>query len=253
MGVHRWILPFALFTSACAAQMPPVFLSHVLVVVDPVSYKEIVHSNELGKLAAAGEMTVEANLGKWTAFYITCHQTIIEILAAERALDNEPLRVGRSGIGLGFTDKAGGREIEKRLRKEFGGRVSLRVLTHQTRQAAIPWFSEIDVDGGGGGILSTWFYELSPGFLIARYPGAHEGRALDSQQYFAARPTENQLLDDVVGITLALNPGESSLLAAELGAVGWTVNPSKDRTVVNGPGATISLIPPGGRNGIQEI
>jgi len=244
---------FVLSASACAAQMTPVFLSHVLVVVDQASYEGIRHSKELGMLAKVDERTVEPSCGGWTACYIAGRQTTLEILAAGQSMEEEPLRVGRSGIGFGYSGEAGARDIERRLSFAFGNRVTLRTLAKQTLRSSFPWYSEIDVESGADRVLSTWFYELSPGFLIARYPEANGAHVLEHQQYFAAHTLPNQLLDDIVGVTLALNPAETSLLAAGLKAVGWTVCPLTDKTVVNGPGITISLIPSSGRDGIQEV
>jgi|CZKI01.1.fsa_nt_gi hypothetical protein len=232
--------------------MTPVFLSHVYVVIDPASYEAIRHSAEIRALASAKEKTVDPSHGGWTAFYITGRQTAIEILVAGSTSAGDQWRLGQSGIGLGYGDAGGTPYIEKRLRATFGEKVMLEAGKSET-PGVVPWLIEIDVEGDGSDVLSTWFTEIAPGYLVARYPGAGIEHLLSHQQYLAAGFLPDRLLDDVVGLTVALNPSEASILVAELKVAGWMIRQMEEKTVISGPDIAITIIPAGSRAGIREV
>jgi hypothetical protein len=76
---------------------------------------------------------------------------------------------------------------------------------------------------------------------------------LSHQQYLAAGFLPDRLLDDVVGLTVALNPSEASILVAELKVAGWMIRQMEEKTVISGPDIAITIIPAGSRAGIREV
>jgi len=249
VGLRISLVFFSAATSSFATQMTPVFLSQVYVVVDAASYKAIRASDAIQALASAQEERVSASHGGWTGFYIVGRQTAIEILAA--SAEGDPTRPGQSGIGLAYGDAANGPVLEKRLRAALGNRANVARSRMRTSDL-VPWLDEIDVDGGESGTLSTWFIEMSPGFLVAQYPGSRSDHGRSREQYFAAGFHPERLLDDVVGLSVALNPAETSLLVDELSLAGWTMTQDAGKTVMSGPDIAITILPAGTRSGIRE-
>jgi Family of unknown function (DUF5829) len=233
--------------------MAPVFLSQVCVVVDQASYDALRHSDEIRALASAAEETVGASRGKWTAFYIMGRQTVIQILSAGANHGGPRRRLGQSGIGLGYIGAENLAPTEKRLRLVFGGRVKSGGVARKTPYGDVSWFPELDVDGKDSDVLSTWFMEITPGYLLARYPGAHVEDLLSRQQYIATSFRPDRLLDDVVGVTLALDQSEASVLIGELGVAGWTLRKTAGETVMTGPDAAITIVPADLRFGLREV
>jgi hypothetical protein len=243
---------FISLASVCSAQLSPVFLSHVYVVIDRVSYDAIRHSKEIRALASVEEKTLAVGKAEWTAFFITGRQTVIEILAAGPRPSGGEWRLGQSGIGLANVDADGMAHTEKRLRTLFGDKVRVRADTRKTSAGDVPWFPEIVVEGSESDALSTWFTEVHPGYFVARYPAPNNGRSPNRDEWFATAFLADHLLDDVVGLTVALNPAESAVLIDELKVAGWMMHQWDDKTVMSGPDVAITIVPTRSRAGIRQ-
>lgn len=251
LGVRLRIQLFLLYASACcAAPSTPVFLCQVYVVVDRESFDAIRNAPDVRALAGFWEDS-DASDGGWGSFYLMGRQTAIEVLAAGRAPDGEQATLGQSGIGLGYSDPSGTPYFEKRLRSAFGDKVRVvPAIEEGPGQAPIP--AEIDVDRGATDILSTWFMETSPGYLVARLPSSQSERPSGHRHLLAARFLPNSLLDDVVGLTVALSSSEASLLIGELSVAGWTSRRTSGMTMITGPDVRITVVAAGSRAGIRE-
>ena len=143
--------------------------------------------------------------------------------------------------------------MEKRLRLAFGNKVKPEGGARKTPRGDLLSFPEIDIDGSESDVQSTWFMEIAPGYFVARYPGAHVEDPPSREQYFATNFRPDRLLDDVVGVTLALNPPEASVLIEELKVAGWMMHKTEGNAVMTGPDAAITIVPGGVRFGLHEI
>jgi hypothetical protein len=234
--------------------MVPVFLNHVCVVVEPETCEAMRQSPEIAALASSGDKTAGTAQGRWTGFYITGRQTAIEIIAAGPNLEGGRWRVGQSGIGLGVNPGDGGLAgPEKSLRASFGDRIRIETDTRKNKDSIVALFTAIHVEGEDSDVLSTWFTELSPGFMVLSYPGAAHRHAVGHSECAAATFLPDHLLDDVVGLTVALSPPESSVLIAELRIAGWMRSELDGKIVMNGPDAAITIVPVGLRAGIRDV
>lgn len=65
-------------------------------------------------------------------------------------------------------------------------------------------------------------------------------------------PLPDRPLDNVVGLTAALNPTEMAQLATELELVGWAVQRGGGGFVAVGPDVKLTVVPAGARPGIQQ-
>jgi hypothetical protein len=214
-------------------------------VVDRASYEGLCRSDEMQSLASVAEKTVDPSRGGWKAFYVMGRQTVIQILAAGSNPGGREWRVGQSGIGLGYSGAENLAPIERRLRLVFGEKVK--------SQGGTATFPGLDIDSDESGFLSTWFMEIIPGYFVARYPLAQLQNRVSHQQYFASSFRPDRLLDDVVGVTLALDLPEGAALIEELKVAGWLMKKDEGKTVMTGPDSAITIVPAKSRFGLREV
>jgi len=74
------------------------------------------------------------------------------------------------------------------------------------------------------------------------------------QTRFASPYRPDQLLDDIIGLTLALDPSEATVLVDELHLAGWVSRPAGPNVpLLNGPDAVIRIVPARSEAGIREV
>ena len=95
--------------------------------------------------------------------------------------------------------------------------------------------------------------EIDPGFLAAKHPGEPIEHPLGREQYMKWRFLPDHPLDDVVGLTAALDPADTAQLATELELVGWSVRRRANGFVAVGPDVKLTVVPAGSRAGIQQV
>jgi Family of unknown function (DUF5829) len=95
--------------------------------------------------------------------------------------------------------------------------------------------------------------ELDPGYLAARHPEALVKDPLSRKQERSWDYRPDQTLDNVVGLTLALDQEKTSELATELGLFGWSVRRTGAGFLAVGPEVKIRVVPAGARAGIQQV
>jgi hypothetical protein len=101
--------------------------------------------------------------------------------------------------------------------------------------------------------MATWVMEVDPGYLAAKHPESRVRDPLSRQQYNSWDFRSDQTLDNVVGLTLALNQEKTSELATELGLFGWSVHRTGAGFFAVGPDVKIRVVLAGAHAGIQQV
>ncbi len=249
LSILLLIIPCTLAHSS--DRVPPVFLTHFYVALDPTSYDALRSSPQVAALAAGKENNVVAGNRKWTGFYVYGRHTYMEFFGAQ-ALPTD-MRPGDTGLGLTVEEAGGVTAIAARLRTIYGDRVEVDTTPSTSPTGDIPWFTSTDIKSAGPEAMSTWFMEIDPGFLAAKHPGDPIEHPLSREQYMKWRFLPDHPLDDVVGLTAALDPADTTQLATELELVGWSVRRLAKGFVAVGPDVKLTVVPAGSRAGIQQV
>jgi hypothetical protein len=245
------VLSIGLLLLSCATAFsadgpPPVFFSHIWIAFDQATYDALRTSSQVAALGAVKEQKVVAGSESWSGFYFFARQTYMEFYGAA-ALPDDTL-VGECGIGMSVETPGGVAAVAERLRTVFGDRVEIDRQVRTTATGDIPWFTSTHLKEPQ--TTAMWVMELDPGYLAARHPEAPVGNPL-SRQPWDFRP--GQTLDNVVGLTVALDREKASELAAELGLFGWSVHRTATGFFAVGPEVTIRVVPAGARGGIKQV
>jgi Family of unknown function (DUF5829) len=232
-----------------AVRSPPVFLSHFWIALDQPTYDALRTSNQVAALGAVKEQKVAAGGQNWLGFYWTARQTYMEFFGAD-ALPDETL-LGDCGIGLSVEMQGGVAAVAEQLRTVFGNKVEIENQTRTMANGDIPWYTSTHLKDPRS--TAMWVMELEPGYLAARHPESAVKYPLRRQQERSWDYRPDQTLDNVVGLTLALNQENRSELATQLGLFGWSVHHRRTSFFAVGPQITIRGIAAGARTGIKQV
>jgi hypothetical protein len=225
---------------------PPVFLSHFWIALDQATYDALRTSSRVAALGAVKEQKVVAGSESWSGFYLWARQTYMEFYGAA-ALPDDTL-VGDCGIGMSVETQGGVAAVAQRLRTVFGDRVDIEKQVRTTAAGEIPWFTSTHLKEPR--TTAMWVMELDPGYLAARHPEAPVENPL-SRQPWDFRP--DQTLDDIVGLTVALDKAKATELATQLALFGWSVHRTATGFFAVGPEVKIRVVPAAGRGGIKQV
>lgn len=248
------LLPCLLLSCASAFSAngtPPVFLSHFFIALDQATYDALRTSKQVAVLGAVKEQKVVAGSQTWSGFYWTARQTYMEFFGAA-ALPDEAL-VGDCGIGFAVETQGSVVAIAERLRTVFADKIEIGNQVRTTATGDIPWYTATDIKADGHEAMATWVMELDPGYLAARHPESRVTNPLDRQEGNSWDYRSDQTLDNVVGLTLALNREKRFELATELRLLGWSVHRIGAGFFAVGPDVKIRIVPAGARAGIQQV
>ncbi|MBS0378997.1 MAG: hypothetical protein JSS29_10970 [Proteobacteria bacterium] len=230
-------------------RLPPVFLNHVWIALDQATYDALRTSGEVAELGGVNEQKVVAGDQSWSGFYWTGRQTYMEFFGA--AALPEDTAVGDCGIGL-FVETPGAVPVlAEHLRSGFGDDVATDKQVRTTAAGEIPWYTAVHLKESAS--TAVWVMELDPGYLAARHPEAAVKDPLSRQQEGAWDYRINQNLDNIVGLTVALDQEKTSELATELGLLGWSVRRTAAGFQAYGPEIAIRVVRAHDRTGIQRI
>jgi Family of unknown function (DUF5829) len=243
------LLPIAKIFAADA--LPPVFLNHFFVALDQASFDALRQSPEVAALAHVVERHTVAGKDEWTGFYVQGRQTYMEFFGAANL--PEGMRMGDTGLGLSVERAGGVSEIAARLRTVFGNRIEIATTPRTTPTGTIPWFTSTGIKSDESQSMETWFMENDPGYLAAMHPGANIKDPFSREQSLSWYFLSDRRLDDITGITAALNPAETAQLATELKLIGWSVRTRGKGFVATGPDIRLVVLPAGARAGIQQV
>src|SRR3984957_8535657 len=228
---------------------PPVFLSHFWIAIDQAAYDALRTSSQAAALGAVKEQKVVAGSEHWSGFYWTARQTYMEFFGAA-ALPDGTL-VGDCGIGLSVETKGGVGSGAGGLGTVFGDGIEIEQQVKTTATGDIPWYTAVHMKEPQ--TTAMWVMELDPGYLAARHPEAPVRAPLSRQQERPWDYRADQALDNVVGLTLALDQEKASELATQLGLFGWSVHRTRAGLFAAGPQVRIHVVPAGARAGIKEV
>jgi hypothetical protein len=256
MAIIKALFSVLLFTFPVAsaqpsARTPTVFLTHFYVALDQPSYDALRTSAQVAALAAVKESHTNAGGREWTGFYILGRQTYMEFFGAQ-ALPNG-MRPGDSGLALTVEESGGVEKIAARLRTVFGERIEVETTPRDTPVGTIPWFRSTDIKSDEPQALSTWFMETDPAYLAAMHPGARIEHPLSREQGLSWTYLADHPFDNVVGLTLALTPSDSTQLATELELAGWKIHREGQEFAAIGPQIKLIVVLADARTGIREV
>jgi hypothetical protein len=248
------LLSICLLLSSCGPAFsadgpPPVFLNHFSIALDQATYDALRTSKQVAALGAVKEQKVVAGSGSWSGFYWTARQTYMEFYGAA-ALPEETL-VGDCGIGLSVETQGGVAAVAARLRTVFGDRIDIDKQVRTTETGDVPWFTATHLKDPR--TTAIWVMELDPGYLAARHPEAPVRDPLSRQQERSWDYRPGQTLDNVVGLTLALDKERASELATQLGLFGWSVQRTGTGILAVGPDVRIRVVAADVREGIKQV
>ncbi|HWM69255.1 MAG TPA: DUF5829 family protein [Steroidobacteraceae bacterium] len=239
-------------TSAYSAgSLPSVYLSHFSVVLDKATYTALRTSAQLESLADCELVHTQEGSGDYTGFYVRGRQTYMEFFG-DPVPEGEHL--GHVGLGLTVEQAGGAAIIAAHLRAIFGGKVKIHSATRPVGGHAVPWYTATYIDADDdSAMLFGWVSETDPEYLAAQHPNSPIDHPLSRKQYLAWDFKPDRLLDDVVGLTLALEASELAQLAKELQAIGWTVKREDSGFAAIGPDVKITVVPAVKKGGLQRI
>jgi hypothetical protein len=239
--------------------LPPVHLNHFYLVLDSPTYNAIEEDGFLRTNFAVNEKRTTTNAEmSYTGLYFYGINTYFEFFN----IDNSPKdQVGDSAIAFGV-DQPGAIKI---LWEKLGSSLepNLKSVTRLYQGRQIPWFlmatsSRLPYESG----LSCWLMEYHPEFLANWNPQPNgENRGITRTKILrryseVLLPVDEPYLEDVVGLTVAVDAPEKNSLIDFCLQLGYQVQRKQNENVValNGPGFGLLLIPATQKaRGIREI
>jgi len=255
-GVAAFVLAAVVSAAAADERGPAVPLNHFFVVVDAATY-EAARSSEflIREWAPFEARTTVRNDTSYTGIYWYGRRTYFELF--EPGAQGP---VGASGLALGV-EEPGASAIVKQRWQEALGTAGGGLVTRKTESDEVPWFEMTYAKEIPG--LRVWLMEYHAEFLARWYgaltPARSIGRADALDRYVAkiseSARRETALLQDVVGLEIALAPPEREALVRQLRAVAWTATDAGADVVCRGPeGEELRLVAPrGDRTGIVAV
>ena len=239
--------------------MPRVFLNHFYVVLDSPAYKAIEEDAFLRKHFAVNEKRTTTNAEMtYTGLYFYGMNTYFEFFD----IDNSPKdQAGDSAIAFGVDQAGAIKVLQEKLGSSLEPNVKSVTRLYQGKQ--VPWFfmatsRSLPYEGG----LSCWVMEYHPEFLASWNPqpkGANRGttRTEILQRYSEVlTPVDEPYLEDVVGLTVAVNAKDKNSLTDFCLQLGYQIEKKQDEDVIalRGPDFDLHLIPSiKNARGIREI
>jgi Family of unknown function (DUF5829) len=241
---------------AGAAQPPPVFLNHFFVVVDAASYQAARSSAFLTREFAPFEArTTVRNDMSYTGIYWYGRHTYFELFEP-----GSQGQQGASGLALGVEESGASAGVRRHWQETLGA-AGGGPVTRKTENDEPPWFEMTfsrEIPG-----LRVFLMEYHAEFLVRWYGELTTVRSITRadvlDRYVAkiglADRRERALLQDVVGLEIALAPPDRETLVKQLRAVSWLAQDAGEAVVCNGPESVrLRLVPPkNGRTGIVAV
>lgn len=239
-------------------KLPPVFLNHFYIVIDPATYQDIERNPFVrSKFAVTERRTTRRSDMSYTGLYLYGTNTYFEFFDPSSHTSGQ---VGFSGIAFGVDQAGGLQAIGRALSSNFT--VEQEPVTRQYQEKQIPWFylggqEDFPEDAG----LAVWLMEYHPRFLAEWNPqanGTDQGvsRKQVLQRYAAVLKDipDTPYLEDVVALTIAVNEAGRGRLADLCKLLGYSERTVGDGRVLRGPGVELRILPQtGGLQGIQAI
>ena len=239
-----------------AERGPAVFLNHFYVVVDSPTYAAARASTFLTRRFAPFEArTTVRNDQTYTGIYWYGRRTYFELF--EPGAQGP---VGASGLALGVEDEDASTAVRQAWAEALGT-ADGGPVTRKTGTDEVPWF-EMSYAGEIPG-LRVFLMEYHRDFLARWYAGLTPARSItraDVLDRYVAKigqsgRRQSALLEDVVGLTIALPAAERERLVKQLRAARWIAVDEAEAVVCLGPESERLRIvtPMGQRTGILAV
>jgi hypothetical protein len=222
-------------------------LNHCFRVLDSVTYRAIEESEFLRSEFAPVEARTTVRTDRtYTGLYLYGSHTYFEFFDEAR----EPIgEMGHSGLAFGVDEPRALQHVQAQLAPAFP--VKQTKVTRQFEDRQIPWFLMMSPENvPAESALSIWFMEYHPLFLAEWHPPA-EGDAGGIRRdqilrRYAAILDETPLhpvLQDVVGLTIAVDPSTRLFLVELCQRLGYRSHSEGDAALLEGPEITLRLLP----------
>ncbi len=232
-----------------------VFLNHVYVVVDSVTYSDIANSrfiiNEFADFIQTTSSTDDNET--WTGTYLSGEKTYLEILnAAQRDNSNA------SFCGLGFcTEQEGDIDNLKLLMQDkIDCKVDVVLRKRKAADTVFPWFKQIVCDKYRQNyVMDSWIIEYDKDYLKNMMPDASDDyHGITRKHYNKRYFDDSRYLKDVIGVTLALDKKNYDALIDKLKIFGYSVVQDGVKALCKGEGIEYEIVPAAlGQIGIQKV
>lgn len=229
--------------------MPPVYLNHLLIFVDSVTYRAIAESDFLmQELAPAEERTTidEENNASWTGCYYYGVRTYFEFMDPD-ATTWKPV----DGIAFGVDEPEAAAVIRDRLARILQTDVRRYPRTRRYEGRDISWFDMIEHDRPDDAQMISWLMAYDPEFLRRwepHLPPALGGvRREDILQRYRSRvengDSRNWYFKDITNVSVVLPENDGARLRKELAAFGYIVSGDGNTYTAAGPDISITVNP----------
>jgi hypothetical protein len=236
---------------------PAVPLNHCYRVLDSATYRAIEESGFLRREFAVVETRTTVRADRtYTGLYLYGAHTYFEFFDVARGTMGEP---GHSGLAFGVDEPGGLQRVEAQLGPESP--METVTITRQLGDRQVPWFLSMAPASAPSSALSLWFMEYHPEFLAGWRPEAGDGetgirRDQVLRRYAATLPhaPPHPSLQDVVGLTIALDLPARRFLAGLCRLLGYQSRADGESTLLEGPDFALRLVPEtASARGIREM
>ncbi len=241
----------------------PLRLNHLYRVVDRETFAAARESSWLREVFAPVELrTTHRPDWSYTGLYFYGGSTYLELFEEGAQGD-----VGASGLAFAVETPGASAVLASEWRAALGEaehRVVVRPMAAgDTPDAAgpdsAPWFQIAHAVPDRRDGLHLWAMEYHADFLAAWHAGATDARGITRREVLERYATvcggpSSPLLEDIVGVSLALAPAASGFLARHVHALAATSRGAGEVSYIEGDGITLGVAPASpGRTGVQDI
>jgi hypothetical protein len=224
--------------------IPKVYLNHFYLVVDSLTYNDIVESSFIkNEFAHFEERTTIVGEGEsYSGAYVYGENTYFEFFDESKSQDFMPTGL-TSGMAFGVEKKDELKIIQQKFKDYKNGIYALR--SRELNGIQIPWFSMTAVFyGNTAPDIMTWVMEYHEDFLKKWHPdlapSSHGIMRKDILLRYAAKIAKpdrpiDKILKDVVQINLNLNKEDLEILRGELSVFNYTFTQQENEHVCSGP------------------
>jgi hypothetical protein len=253
----------ASFALLCGSQgeepAPPwVHLNHFFLVLDSTTYSSIEDSEFLqNDFAVFERRTTVRNDITYTGIYCYGTNTYFEFFDAGKIFWGG---AGTSGIAFGVDQPGALEALRARLPAHLPA--SMDSVTRKLGERQIPWYSSLSLDRlSFWSSLWAWIMEYDPRFLAGWHDdldadngGVARSKVLRRYAAYLDRIPAQTYLDDVIGITAAVDSTTKAEFIGLCRFLGYRLEAGEDFTTLKGPDIVIRLVPDSASTrGIQEI
>jgi hypothetical protein len=225
---------------------PTVPLNHFYIVLDSATYRAIETDEFLRNQFAVSEQRTTVRTDRtYTGVYFYGTNTYFEFFDVAEGTNG---RVGDSGIAFGVDQPDALKTLGDKLASEF--RILPEPITRQYKNAQVPWFfMAVPKTLPAASGLSLWIMEYHPRFLAEWNPDAAQqnqgvSRKQILQRYAAVlkKSPDRPYLQDVVGLTIALDKSTATKLIELCRLLGYRSSVEGQTTLLEGPQIRLRLI-----------